>query len=74
MNISIDQLTHRQVEIADELWMCETEQDVEQYIATLEPQDQKDARALVVAMILAAAEQEEPPVDETAAVIAKAMR
>lgn len=55
VNISLDNLTARQVEIADELWMCDTDEDVEQYVTTLTPEEQRAARALIVCMIQEAA-------------------
>lgn len=51
-------LTARQVEIADELWKCETQEDVLAYIGTLNKKDQYDARSIVISILQNAIEDD----------------
>lgn len=58
MTISIPNLTKRQVTIAERLWRCQTQADVDRYISLLPAKEQAQAKALVVIMLQQAAEQE----------------
>lgn len=58
MNISLDNLTKRQVTIAERLWRCQTEADVAKYISMLPSKEQAIAKALQIMMIQAAMEAE----------------
>jgi hypothetical protein len=53
MAIQITGLSKRQRAIADVLWMMNTRADAERFIASLEPQTQRDANTVVEMMQLA---------------------
>jgi hypothetical protein len=53
MSIEITGLSKRQRAIADVLWMMNTREDAERFIASLEPQTQQDANTVVEMMQLA---------------------
>ena len=68
-------LTTRQVEIADELWKCETQEEVLEYIGTLSPKDQYDARSLVICMLQKAIEEDhDGSMKEAVAVLEEIMK
>ena len=53
MSVQIRGLSKRQRAIADVLWVMNTREDAERFIASLEPQTQQDARTVVEMMQLA---------------------
>jgi hypothetical protein len=53
MTVQIKGLSKRQRAIADVLWMMNTRADAERFIASLEPQTQRDAHTVVEMMQLA---------------------
>jgi hypothetical protein len=53
MTVQIKGLSKRQRAIADVLWMMNTRADAERFIASLEPQTQRDANTVVEMMQLA---------------------
>jgi DNA-directed RNA polymerase subunit F len=53
MSIQIQGLNKRQRAIADVLWMMNTREDAERFIASLEPATRQDARTVVEMMQLA---------------------
>lgn len=54
----IDGLTTRQVEICDQLWVCDTFGEIEKYISTLTPKDQLQAKTLMHLIALYCQDQE----------------
>jgi hypothetical protein len=64
MSVQIRGLSKRQRAIADVLWMMNTREDAERFIASLEPQTQRDANTVVEMMQLAIIDEIET-VDES---------
>ncbi len=56
--MKIEGLTQRQMEIADDLWSCQSHEEVLEYIETLSEKDRYDARSLVICMLQNAIEED----------------
>lgn len=54
MDIVLQGLTREQVELADQIWACDTDEDVNNFIQSLEGHKQQQARVVYEMMILAA--------------------
>ena len=53
MTIQIEGLSKRQRAIADVLWMMNSREDAERFVASLEPATRQDAQTVVQMMMLA---------------------
>lgn len=59
MTITLEGLTRQQYQIADMLWQCDTQSDVEQLIRNLPAAYQRDAKTIHQLMIAAVFDQYE---------------
>ena len=69
MSVQITGLSKRQRAIADVLWMMNTREDAERFIASLEPQTQRDANTVVEMMQLAIIDEIETVDDSVKSII-----
>jgi hypothetical protein len=69
MSIQITGLTKRQRAIADVLWMMNTREDAERFIASLAPDTQRDAETVVEMMQLAIIDEIDTVDDATRLII-----
>jgi hypothetical protein len=56
--IELHNLTPRQHQLADQIWACDTQQDVDDLLLQLPPADRADAKGLIELMILESQEAE----------------
>jgi hypothetical protein len=71
MTVQIKGLSKRQRAIADVLWMMNTRADAERFIASLEPQTQRDANTVVEMMQLAIIDEVDSVDDDVKLIIDK---
>lgn len=56
--IQLEGLTHRQQQIADMIWACETQQDLDTLISVMPPEYKRDAQTVHELMLAAVFDQQ----------------
>ncbi len=69
MTITLEGLTQQQSQIADMIWQCDTQADVEQLIRNLPPAYQRDAQTVHQLMIAAVMDQYEGVTEDVESLI-----
>jgi len=69
MTITLEGLTRQQYQIADMIWSCESQEDVERLIRNMPPAYKQDAVTVHTLMIAAVMDQHEEITDDVKAAI-----
>ena len=69
MSITLEGLTKQQYQIADMIWSCESQEDVERLLKAMPPEYKRDAVTVHTLMIAAVFDQHEEITDDVKAAI-----